>query len=79
MKKEKHTFEEGEDYFAIEFDSDDNLIVSMSCWDEVSEYLNNPMVFRTLREALNYSKKEIQGHDTIIFYSFIHPSIELKI
>lgn len=72
-------FEEGDDYFAIETSPEGELQVSMSCWDDQSEEINNPLVFKTLGEALNYAKKEY-GEGTIVFYDFTAPHhVELKI
>lgn len=57
MKK----FKEGDTYFSVEPKVnpivDNFAYVSQSCWDDVSEELNNPNCFETLEEALRYCEK----------------------
>lgn len=76
----KPKFSEGDDYWAVETNPEGEVSVSMSCWDEQSEEINNPHVFTTLLESLTYIKENSHGTEEVVYYDFISAnSIKIKI
>tara|TARA_R110001592_G_C12945526_1_gene730834 strand:+ start:643 stop:888 length:246 start_codon:yes stop_codon:yes gene_type:complete len=81
MSKENNKkFSEGDDYYAIETSPEGEVSISISCWDEQSEEINNPHVFTTLLESLTYIKENSHGTEEVVYYDFISAnSIKIKI
>lgn len=76
----KKKFKEGDDYYAVETSPEGEVSVSISCWDEMSEEINNPHVFTTMLEALTHIKYIDHNVSEVVYYDFNSAnSIKIKI
>lgn len=70
-------FKEGDDYWAIEENVggvSTKFCTERSCWDDQSEELtypneyNNPVVFKSLEDALSYAKFDMKLEEITVFF-----------